>query len=129
MEFLDLRQVRLAPSTFSRAVETDLAYALALDPDRLLAPFRRAANLPAKAPGYGNWEDSGLDGHYLSALVFLWQATGQVEARRRIEAMLEELEACQRAGGDGYIGGIPGGRELFRSLAVDGLDAVGPART
>lgn len=128
MEFLDLGQVRLAPSAFSRAVETDLAYALALDPDRLLAPFGREANLPAKAPGYGNWEDSGLDGHtaghYLSALAFLWQATGRVEARRRIETMLDGLDACQQAGGDGYIGGIPGGRGLFESLAVDGLDAV-----
>ena len=44
---------------------------LALDPDRLLAPFRREAGLSCEAP-YGNWENIGLDGHtaghYLSVL-------------------------------------------------------------
>lgn len=128
MKFLPLNRVRLTESAFSRAVEVDLGYALALDPDRLMAPFRREADLPEKAPSYGNWEDSGLDGHiaghYLSALAFLWQVTGNSEARRRINVMLDELEACQEAGGDGYIGGIPGGRGLFESLAARGLDAV-----
>jgi hypothetical protein len=41
---------------------------LALDTDRLLAPFRREAGLTTKKPSYENWENTGLDGHYLSAL-------------------------------------------------------------
>lgn len=128
MKFLPLDQVRLLDGPFARALEVDLRYALDLDPDRLLAPFRREAGLPAKAPSYGNWEDSGLDGHIaghqLSALAFLHASTGDVEARRRPDAMIAELAECQRANGGGYVGGIPGGQALFESLATGGAGAV-----
>lgn len=128
MEFLPLDRVRLLESPFARAVDTDLQYALALDPDRLLAPFRREAGLPARAPGYGNWEDSGLDGHIaghqLSALSFLWAATGDAEARRRLDAMIADLAECQLANGGGYVGGIPGGQALFEAVATDDDAAV-----
>ncbi|MDB5011823.1 MAG: glycosyl hydrolase [Daejeonella sp.] len=36
---------------------------LALDPDRLLAPYLPEAGLTPKKPNYGNWENTGLDGH------------------------------------------------------------------
>ena len=124
MKFLPLDRVRLLEGPFARALETDLGYALALDPDRLLAPFRREAGLPAKAPGYGNWESSGLDGHIaghlLSALAFLWAGTGDAEARRRLDAMLAGLAECQASNGGGYVGGIPGGQALFEALATGG---------
>ena len=71
---LPLSSVRLLDgSPFAAAVKANRDYLLAFDPDRLLAPFRREAGLPAKAQSYGNWESGGLDGHtaghYLSALV------------------------------------------------------------
>ena len=76
MKFFPLDRVRLLPGPFSDAVRVDLDYVMGLDPDRLLAPFLREAGLPAVAESYGNWEDSGLDGHtaghYLSALALLW---------------------------------------------------------
>jgi uncharacterized protein len=59
-----LEAVRLLPTgPFYPAVGANRVYLLALDPDRLLAPFRREDGLPAKAKPYGNWESGGLDGH------------------------------------------------------------------
>jgi len=133
LRLLPLDRVRLLESPFRRALAVDARYVLTLDPDRLLAPFRRAAGLPLRAPSYGNWEDSGLDGHtaghYLSALSFLWAATDdgpdRTALRARLEGVVAELAACQAAQPGGYVGGVPGGRELFESLAADGKAAVG----
>ena len=70
-ELFPLSAVRLAPGPFLEAQQTDLRYMLAMEPDRLLAPFLREAGLPPRQPTYGNWEETGLDGHmgghYLSA--------------------------------------------------------------
>jgi DUF1680 family protein len=59
-------------------METDKAYLLRLEPDRLLAGFRREAGLPKQADPYGGWETIPNEGryslagqalgHYLSAL-------------------------------------------------------------
>ena len=45
-EEFSLSAVKLLDSPFRRAMETDKAYLLRLDPDRLLAGFRREAGLP-----------------------------------------------------------------------------------
>ena len=70
-----LSSVHLLDSPFSKAASANREYLLALDTDRLLAPFRREAGLEPRKPPYGNWESSGLDGHtagqYLSALAFM----------------------------------------------------------
>ena len=72
VSYFPLQNVKLLDSPFLQAQQTDLHYILALDPDRLLAPFLREAGLQPKAPSYTNWENTGLDGHigghYLSAL-------------------------------------------------------------
>jgi len=70
--------VRLLDGPFRRAMETDKAYLLRLEPDRLLAGFRREAGLPKQADPYGGWETIPNEGryslagqalgHYLSAL-------------------------------------------------------------
>lgn len=49
-------QVRLTESPFKHAQDLDICYLLGLDPDRLLAPYRKEAGVPPKAPNYGNWE-------------------------------------------------------------------------
>jgi DUF1680 family protein len=127
MKFFPLDRVRLLPGPFSDAVRVDLDYVMGLDPDRLLAPFLREAGLPAVAESYGNWEDSGLDGHtaghYLSALALLWAATGDPAPRERLEAVVAELARAQEAAGTGYVGGVPGGAALFASLH-DGAEAA-----
>ncbi len=55
--------MRLLDSPFTRAAAANRKYMLALDADRLLAPFRREAGLEPRKPSYGNWESGGLDGH------------------------------------------------------------------
>ena len=57
--YFPLQNVKLLDSPFLQAQQTDLHYILALNPDRLLAPFLREAGLTPKAPSYTNWENTG----------------------------------------------------------------------
>ncbi|MFB9289135.1 beta-L-arabinofuranosidase domain-containing protein [Pseudoduganella plicata] len=124
-ELFPLRDVRLADGPFLEAQQTDLRYLLALDADRLLAPFRREAGLPLAKASYGNWEASGLDGHmgghYLSALALMTASTGDPQVRERLAYFVAELKKCQ--GDDGYLGGIPGGDAAWAEIAQGRLHA------
>ncbi|HWK05028.1 MAG TPA: beta-L-arabinofuranosidase domain-containing protein [Puia sp.] len=115
-----LQEVQLLPGIFKDAENTDLKYMMALDPDRLLAPFLREAGLPPKAESYGNWENSGLDGHigghYLSALSLMYASTGDNKVLERLNYLLGELKKCQDKNGDGYLGGVPGSRALWAEI-------------
>lgn len=125
MEFFPQTRVRLDGGPFADALQVDLAYVRALETDRLLAPFLSEAGLTPRAPAYGSWEGEGLGGqtggHYLSALSHLWAATGDDDLRERLDYALGELARAQDARGTGYVGGVPGGAELFAALAVDGV--------
>lgn len=127
IETFDLDQIRLLESPFKHAESKGRDYILSLDPDRLLAPYLREAGLAPKAESYGNWESSGLDGHIgghlLTALSLLHASTGDAEALRRLNYMLDELKAVQEANGDGYIGGVPGSRKLWKQVAKGRIDA------
>jgi hypothetical protein len=116
-----LDAVRLLDGPFKHAQDVNRDYLLRLDIDRLLAPFLIEAGLPPKAPKYPNWESCGLDGHtaghYLTAIAQMWAATGDPEMKRRLDTMVHELAECQRAQGDGYVGGIPGGRKLWDAVS------------
>jgi uncharacterized protein len=120
--------VRLLPGVFKQAQQTDLKYMLALDKDKLLAPFLREAGLPPRAQSYTNWENSGLDGHigghYLSALAMMYAATGNKEVQQRLSYMVDELKKCQDKNGDGYIGGVPGSKELWAEIMQGNVDAL-----
>lgn len=124
-----LSAVRLTASPFLEAQQTDLRYIMALDPDRLLAPFLREAGLTPKKPSYGNWESTGLDGHmgghYLTALALMFAATGDEEVHKRMNYFVAELKRCQAANSDGYIGGVPGGAAAWRDIAQGKLQADG----
>lgn len=126
-DLFPLRDVRLGPSPFLDAQTTDLSYLMAMEPDRLLAPFLREAGLPPKQPGYGNWESSGLDGHmgghYLSALALMVASTGDAGVKERLDYFVAELRRAQQANGDGYLGGIPGGGAAWRDVAAGKLHA------
>lgn len=122
-----LSAVRLLDGPFKEAQQTDKHYMLSLDPDRLLAPFLREAGLPTKASSYGNWENSGLDGHigghYLTALSLMYASTGEEQVKQKLDYMIGQLEQCQQANGDGYIGGIPGGKAMWAAVAAGKIDA------
>ncbi len=122
-----LASVRLLDGPFKQAEQTDLAYILSLDPDRLLAPFLTEAGLTPKAPIYGNWEADGLGGHtaghVLSALALMSASTDSQEAARRLDYMLSELKRCQDQRADGYLGGVPDGPAMWAEVEKGQIDA------
>ncbi|KAA9130512.1 glycosyl hydrolase [Marinihelvus fidelis] len=122
-----LDQVRLLDGPFKAAQDRNIDYLLALEPDRLLAPYLREAGLEPKAPTYGNWEGSGLDGHigghYVSALALAVAATGRDDMRQRLDYMLTELKRAQDANGDGYIGGVPESNRLWGEIRRGDINA------
>ncbi len=140
-EDFPLSSVRLLDSPFRRAMETDRAYLLRLEPDRLLAGFRREAGLPKKADPYGGWETIPQEGryslagqalgHYLSALSLMACSTGDAECRRRADYIVAELDACQAAAaglaGPGTKPGIlcafPQSRALFAEIAAGKIES------
>ena len=105
-----LAAVRLKPSPWLDAVDSNRAYLKRLEPDRLLHNYREQAGLPAKALPYGGWEAETISGHtlghYLSACSLMHAQTGDDDCRARTDYIVAELAACQRAGGDGYVGGL-----------------------
>lgn len=126
-----LASVRLLEGPFAEAVKANRTYMLALEPNRLLAPFLREAGLEAKTKPYGNWETTGLDGHtaghYLSALATMIASgadNSEGELKRRLDSMVAELARCQKASGDGYVGGVPGSRDLWKAIAAGRVEAI-----
>lgn len=126
LQLFPLADVRLTASPFLDAQTTDLHYLMELEPDKLLAPFLREAGLPIKQESYGNWESTGLDGHlgghYLTALSLMYASTGDAEVLRRLNYFVAELKKCQQKN-NGYLGGIPGGKEAFDQIAQGKLQA------
>jgi uncharacterized protein len=51
-----LSQVKLLDGPFLNAQQVDMKYILALDPDRLLAPYLKDAGIKPLKEQYGNWE-------------------------------------------------------------------------
>ncbi|WP_209388383.1 glycoside hydrolase family 127 protein [Rhodohalobacter sp. SW132] len=122
-----LSAVDLIDGPFLHAQNLNDDYVLAHDPDRLLAPFLIDAGLTPKASRYGNWENTGLDGHtaghYLTTLAMMVAASGNEEARDRLEYMVDQLAICQAENGNGYVGGIPGGQEMWEEIAAGNINA------
>lgn len=129
VESFPVSDVRLTASPFKHAEDMDIRYLLGIDPDRLLAPYLKEAALSPKAENYTNWENTGLDGHigghYLSALSYMYAATGNKEIKARLDYMLSELKRCQDATGDGYLCGVPGGRKIWKEIEEGNIRASG----
>ncbi len=128
VEYFGISDVRLTRSAFKHAEDMDIQYLLALNPDRLLAPYLKGAGLTPKADNYTNWENTGLDGHigghYLSALSFMYAATGNKEIGRRLDYVLSELKRCQDTAGDGYLCGVPDGRKMWKEIEQGNVRAA-----
>lgn len=120
LELAPTRDVQLLDSPFLQAQNTNKDYLMALDTEKLLAPFRREAGLPFKET-YGNWESTGLDGHmgghYVTALALLYAATKDEVVLQRLNYVIAELKKCQDKLGSGYIGGIPGSNKMWSEIA------------
>jgi hypothetical protein len=115
-----LDEVQLGQGPYQEAMERNRAYLLSLDPDRFLHHFRATAGLPVKAETYGGWEIKvgRMLGHYMSACSMYLRATGSADFRQRQDYMVGELAACQRANGDGYVGGVPDAHRMFAEIAA-----------
>jgi len=122
-----LSDVKITKGPFYQAQQADLQYMLALDPDRLLAPFLKDAGFKPLKENYPNWENTGLDGHigghYLSAMSLMYASTGNKEVLRRINYMLDWLSKCQEKNGNGYVAGIPDGKRIWKEIFEGKIEA------
>ena len=120
---LPLTAVRLTGGPLKRAQERDAQYLLDLDPDRMLSFYRTRAGLPKKAEPYGGWDGEGrqltghITGHHLSAVSYMYAATGDTRFKQRADYIVGELKVVQDAHKSGYLGAIMGGEEAFNELA------------
>ncbi len=120
---LPLDAVRLTGGPLKHAQEMDARYLLQLEPDRMLAYYRERAGLPPKAEPYGGWDGGGrnltghIAGHYLSAVSYMWAATGDPRFKQRADYIVAELKTVQDKHEDGYLSALEGGRKAFGALA------------
>ena len=122
-------QIRLLPGPFLTSRELDMQLLLSLEPDRLLHRYRLNAGLDPLGALYGGWESDGLSGHslghYLSACSMMYAATGDMRLKKRIDYIVDQLFACQKARGSGYLGAIPGEDNAFEELSRGEIRATG----
>lgn len=121
-----LADVKLLDGPFLHAQQTNVEYLLRLSPDKLLAPYLREAGINT-LDSYGNWENTGLDGHigghYLTALSLSFASSGDQRLKQRLDYMIEQLRHAQVKNGNGYLGGIPGAKPVWKEVAEGQIDA------
>src|SRR5499427_3037516 len=116
---LPLSAVRLTGGPLKRAQELDAEYLLKLEPDRMLAYYRKRAGLEPKAAGYTGWDGDGrnltghIAGHYLSAVSLMYAATGDSRFKERADYIVREMKEVQDKHANGYLGALFNGEERF----------------
>ena len=120
---LPLTAVRITGGPLKHAQDLDRAYLLRLEPDRMMAYYRKRAGLQPKAQGYPGWDGDGrnltghIAGHYLSAVSLMFAATGDPRFKERADYIVKEMKEVQDKNGDGYLGAVEGLREKFNDVA------------
>src|ERR1051326_9146027 len=100
---LPLSAVRLTGGPLKHAQDLDAAYLLKLEPDRMLAYFRKRAGVEPKAQPYGGWDGDAknltghIAGHYLSAISLMWAATGDARFKERADYIVKKVKEVQRS--------------------------------
>jgi DUF1680 family protein len=128
---LPLASVRLTGGPLQRAQELDAQYLLALDPDRMLAYYRKRAGLEPKAEPYAGWDGDKrnltghIAGHHLSAVSLMWAATGDARFKQRADYIVKELKEVQDKHGDGYLSALLGGRACFEKVSRGEIKSSG----
>src|SRR5215510_3645798 len=116
---LPLSAVRLTGGPLKHAQDLDAEYLLRLEPDRMMAYYRKRAGLQPKAEGYAGWDGDGrnltghIAGHYLSAVRLMYAATGDQRFKERADYVVREMKEVQDKQGDGYLGALANGKEQF----------------
>ena len=127
---LPLTAVRLTGGPLKKAQDLDAAYLLSLDPDRMLAFYRKRAGLPPKAEGLTGWDADGrqltghIAGHHLSAVSLMYSATGDARFKQRADYIVAGIKECQDANGDGFAGALPGVKEAFAEVSKGNIKAA-----
>ncbi len=120
-----LGDVVISGGPFKHARDLNISTLLKYDTDRLLAGYRKQAGLEEKAKAYPNWDglDGHVGGHYLSALAMNYAATNNMECKKRMDYMIDELKACQDANGInypswgiGYVGAVPNSEKIWSGV-------------
>ncbi len=123
---LPLAALRLLDGPLKERQDLHARHLEAVEPDRLLAPFRIQAGLAPLAPRYGGWESRDISGHslghYLSALSHLHASVGAKWIRPRVLRVVSGLAACQAANADGYV--LPVDKNAFAALRDGRVDAT-----
>jgi DUF1680 family protein len=120
----EITDVKLLDGPFKKATELNIKSLLNYEPDRLLAKFRIEAGLKPKAEHYHGWEDNTIAGHslghYLSACALMYQTTSDQRFLDRVNYMVAELDTCQTADKEGYIGAFPDGKRILEEEVAKG---------
>ena len=127
---LPLTAVRLTGGPLQRAQKLDANYLLALEPDRMLSPYRRLAGLEPKGEPYPGWDGGGRNltghicGHYLSAVSLMFAATGDTRFKERADTIVSELKIVQDKWGDGFAGALERVREAFAAVSSGNIKSA-----
>jgi DUF1680 family protein len=128
---LPLSAVRLTGGPLKHAQELDADYLLKLEADRMLAYYRIRAGLPKKAEPYGGWDGDNrnltghIAGHYLSAVSYMYAATGDTRFKQRADYIVAELKAVQNQQGDGYVFALLDGKKNFEDVSNGDIRSSG----
>ncbi len=101
--FVALADVRMTGGDGLEAMKSAGAKLMAIDPAKLVYPYRKAAGLPAKCAAPGDPAEKSpqtagrLLGHYLSAMSALWSTTRKDAVKDRVDYVVEELYGCAAA--------------------------------
>ena len=127
---LPLSAVRVTGGPLKRAQDLNAEYLLKLEPDRMMAYYRKRAGLEPKAQGYPGWDGDGrnltghIAGHYLSGVSLMYAATGDQRFKERADYLVKEMKEVQDKNGDGYLGAVDGLREKFAEVAKGNIKSA-----
>jgi hypothetical protein len=114
VEAIEYGEVKLLPGPLKNRFDINRAYLMSLPNSSLLYPFYKEAviRVPQGAQPLGGWEAMSVDvrghflGHYLSACARIYATTGDLEIKRKADAIVAELARIQQTNGNGYVGPI-----------------------
>jgi DUF1680 family protein len=127
---LPLSAVRVTGGPLKHAQDLNAEYLLKLEPDRMMAYYRKRAGLEPKAQGYPGWDGDGrnltghIAGHYLSGVSLMYAATGDARFKERADYIVKEMKEVQDKNGDGYLGAVEGLREKFAEVAKGNIKST-----
>lgn len=109
LQDFSLNEVKVNDAYIKNALEKELSYLKAFDADRLTAGFLKVNNIRPKAEKYGGWETTEIRGHslghYMTAVSQAVAQTGDVELKKKLDYIIEELSAAQQK--SGYLSAFP----------------------